>query len=142
MSDMEFTVEEFVEYWEAKTSDDALGIQWMKMQVQNEEGLAKLQEVATVLARKHGVSSAESKTFRTALGTASQQVGLDPLSTKKTKDGDGFFMSIVPRKRQAAPAPADKATTGARRMRKWMDNDGFSYQDILDAVEKLRINYL
>lgn len=92
MSDTEkldFTAEEFADYWESHQQDVELGINFMVDNLKTEAGRTLLASTATVLADRHGVSSSKVVTFRQTMRRASQKAGLDVVYTPSKVKGTG-----------------------------------------------------
>lgn len=138
MSD--FTVHEFVEYWEAKANDDALAIDWLGLQIQTEDGKNKLADVASVLADRHGATSTEVVNLRAAMFKAYKKVnderekeGHDPIERESfsIRKSDGVAYFHTPKKGGKKINPVK---TAANTMRKWVEK-GYTFEDIRLALE-------
>lgn len=139
---IQFTAAEFVEYWEGKVKDDQLAVDWLALQVQHKEGLDQLGEVAMTLAKKHGISSPQVKSFRSAINEAYKKLNkgkdgddkLQQLSfTFEKKDGDPVGVMFAPPGlggRQARPVETMK-----RQFKRWYDK-GYCETEMRDALDQ------
>lgn len=97
MSDLNWTAEEFADFWESHEQEKELGINWMAQQMKQEGGPAQIEECATILGKRHGWSSDPVKSFRAAMRKASEKAGLDPMTIKKKgSDKTGYSFSYAP----------------------------------------------
>jgi len=86
---------EFADYWDSITSDTEFGINFMATHIVHEGGKELLAITATVLARRHGVSSDQVKSFRTCMHKACKKAGIETHTPKKMK-GTGTKLSPEP----------------------------------------------
>lgn len=137
----EFTAEEFADYWETVSNDTELGIDFMARNVVTDEGKTLLGNTCTVMAKRHGVSSPQIKTFRSALRKACVKAGIEDILTPKKVKGTGTTTFPAPMMvlevSKPQKVPTDTVTLLYNRMKKWITKDGFSKQDVVDAVNRI-----
>lgn len=141
---LDFTAEEFADYWESVHDDEQSGIDFMAKTVVTDEGRELLSSTVTTLADRHGVSSGNVKTFRTALRKACQKAGIEDIySPKKTKCVDeitgipGYKMVLKPSVPHSKPAGVDLHAKLIKRMMAWVNKGECSIADLEEAVNIL-----
>jgi hypothetical protein len=142
MTDLTFSSDEFADYWESYSEDGELGINFMAKQVLTDDGKRLLSNTVTTLAKRHGVSSDKVKTFRSALRKACKKAGLDDILSPKKVAGTGTAKEPTPIMILQAVKPHKKVVSPVdmcyRRMQSWMDKDGISAEDIMEAARRIQ----
>lgn len=135
MSDLNWTAEEFADFWESHEQEKELGINWMAKQMTEEGGPAQIEECATILGKRHGWSSDPVKSFRAAMRKASEKAGLDPMTIKKTgdkKSGYSFSYAAASKRKAHTINWEDRVYNVVAG---WI-KQGATESVVIDAVEK------
>lgn len=136
-----WTSDEFADYWDSLETDRQMGEDFMADQLQTETGKALLEATATTLANRHGVSSNKIKTFRMSIRRACKKVGVDILTPRKeagsgTKKNPYVSMVLRPSNKMEVTKPINDILKG--RMQKWVDKGECSYAEIEYALECIK----
>ena len=142
--EIQFSAEEFADYWESFSNDLDLGINFMAGQVKTEAGRDLLSGTVSTLAVRHGVSSGKVRSFRSALRKACEKAGVDDIWTPTKVKGTGTktnpvpSMVLAPSKRQNQPRKADPKKAFEKVLRRYIDdygNSDFSRGDLEDMFQ-------
>ena len=143
-----FSPEEFADYWESHINDEEISIDFMASKLVTDEGREELANTATLLARRHGVSSKVVITFRVAMRDACGKAGIDRFSPGKVngsdKDDDGVRMTIKPARAQSNP----RKINHEKKIRKAVEdclrdeNNDLTSTEIMEIVEVAIETYL
>lgn len=107
--EMIMTPEQAADFWESHEDEKKLGIKWMELCFESgPSGYLHVERAANIIAERHGYSSNQVKNFRSCMRQACKNLGLDPLTIKKTSTGTSTWgFTVKPATKRLTPSRID-----------------------------------